>query len=440
MIELKGKYTDAKIFASTIEEGVYQQVYDIINCKAFEGQKVILAPDCHVGASGPCGLVATLGNYVCPEHIGVDIGCTVSAMILDKCVPEDKYAEFEHRIKKYIPFGFDINKTVVIDEKEFRKFMTNGCNKYKSMWPEMMTYLPNTVTEEYISQLLKKIGMDEGTFYKSLGSVGGGNHFCEYDESDDKSVAAVLVHCGSRNFGLKVCKYWTSVAKSMSGGLTKAEVRDLTKIYKKSYLISHKDMTHFKEDLNAYIEEKRNSSGHINGYLHGHEMKGYMADMAFAQLYAQYNHITIRKKIAEILSSYGIKPVDTITSVHNFIDIEDHVMRKSAIRSYAGETMLVPFNMRDGVAVCEGLSNPDWLNSCAHGAGRKMSRSAAKKNITLDAFKASMEGIYSTTVNTSTIDEAPMAYKDTDEIKELIKQTCKIKYMLKPRINIKAAE
>ena len=440
MIELKGKYTDAKIFASTIEEGVYKQIYDIINCKAFEGQKVIGCPDIHSGASGPCGLVATLGDYVCPEHIGVDIGCTVSAMILDKCLPTDKYAEFEHRVKQRIPVGFDINKHTVFDEKEFRKFMTNGCNKYKSMWPEKLDYLPNVITEEYISQLLKKIGMEEEVFYHSICSLGGGNHFLEYDETKDLTKAAFLVHCGSRNFGLKVCKYWTNIAKKTSGGLSKSEIRDLTKLYKKGYLASHKDMSTFKEDLNSFLEEKRNSSGNINGYLRGHEMKGYLADMATAQLYAQFNHICIRKTVVDILSSYGIKPVETIISVHNFIDLEDHVMRKSAIRSYAGETILVPFNMRDGVAVCEGLSNPEWLNSCAHGAGRKMSRSAAKKNISLNDFKKSMEGIYSTTVNTSTIDEAPMAYKDTDEIKELIQQTCKIKYMLLPKINIKAAE
>jgi len=436
MIELEGKYTKAKIYAETIEEGVYQQVYDIINCKAFEGQSVVLMPDCHVGASGPCGLVATLGDYVCPEHIGVDIGCTVSAMILDKPVPKDKYPELENRIKRTIPVGFEINDRTVFDEKEFRKFLANGFTKYKSQWPEMMRYLPNTVDEKWISDVLKKIGMEESVFYRSVGTAGGGNHFIEYDETEDGTRGAILVHCGSRNFGLKVCKYWMSVAKRP--GISKSEIRDLTKLFKKSYQATHSSMVNFKKDLTAYLEKQ--NEGHINGYLTGNEMVGYLCDMAFAQLYAQWNHKTIRERIEKLLMSYGIKAVDVITSIHNFIDIQDHVMRKSAIRSYAGETILVPFNMRDGVAVCEGKSNPEWLNSCAHGAGRKMSRSAAKKTLTLDVFKRSMEGIYSTTVNMSTIDEAPMAYKDTDEIKELIKETCEIKYMLKPRINIKAAE
>ena len=135
-----------------------------------------------------------------------------------------------------------------------------------------------------------------------------------------------------------------------------------------------------------------------------------------------------------------LKKVRIISSVHNFIDLHDHTLRKSAIRAYEGEEMLVPFNMRDGVAICEGLSNPEWLNSCAHGAGRKMSRSKAKANVSMDEFKESMKDVYSTTVCKGTIDESPMAYKDTNEIKDLIQETCKIKFMMIPKINIKAAD
>ena len=174
MIELKGRYTDAKIYATTIEEGVYQQVYDIINCPAFEGQKVVLMPDTHVGASGPCGLVATIGNFICPEHIGVDIGCSVSMIVLDKKIPQEKYAEFEHRIKQAVPFGFNIHERPVIDEREFRKYLTSGFNRYRQCWPEMLGDLPDSVSEKWISDQLKRVGMDEGMFYKSLGTVGGG--------------------------------------------------------------------------------------------------------------------------------------------------------------------------------------------------------------------------------------------------------------------------
>lgn len=441
MIELVGKYTTAKIFAETIEEGVYSQVYDIINCRAFEGQKVVCMPDVHVGASGPCGLVATIGNYVCPEHIGVDIGCSVSMMILDKKIPEEKYAEFERRIKNTIPFGFNLNSKTIIDYKDFFKFLTTGFNKYRNYWPEMLSDLPNQVTEKWISEQLKRLGMDPGVFFKSLGTVGGGNHFIEYDEQANGDLAGITLHFGSRNFGVKVCKYWMGKTNL---ALTKDEVKAYTNVFKEKYIAAHtdahgkRDMTGFKEALSKYLGEM--SEGHIKGYLNGEALRGYMMDMCFAQLYAQYNHITVQKTIKGLLQKYSIKEVRTIMSTHNFIDLHDHTLRKSAIRSYIGEEMLVPFNMRDGVAICEGLSNSEWLNACAHGAGRKMSRSKAKQNISMKEFEDSMKNVYSTTVCKGTIDESPQAYKDTTEIKDLITETCKIKFMMIPKINIKAAD
>ena len=435
MIELIGKYTKAKIFADTIEEGVYQQVYDIINCPAFENQTVVCMPDVHVGKSGPCGLVATIGDYICPEHIGVDIGCTVSMVILDKKVPVEKYAEFERRIKNKIPFGFNINGKVVIDEKDFRKFLTKGFNRYAQKWPEMLSELPDQVTEKWISEQLKRLNVDEGVFYKSLGSVGGGNHFIEYNEQADGDLAGLTCHFGSRNFGTKVCNYWM---KKTVQPMSKNEMKEKTEQFKKDYQKAGKSMKDYKKALDEFIENIRRN--HINGYLTGEYMKEYLMDMCFCQLYAQYNHITVQNVIKDLLQKYGIKEVRTITSTHNFIDLEDHCLRKSAIRSYEGEEILVPFNMRDGVAICEGLSNTEWLNSCAHGAGRKMSRSKAKANVSMDEFKESMKDVYSTTVCKATLDESPMAYKDTDEIKNLISETCKIKFMMIPKINIKAAD
>jgi RNA-splicing ligase RtcB len=435
MIELVGKYTTAKIFAETIEEGVYRQVYDIINCPAFKGQKVVCMPDVHVGASGPCGLVATIGEYICPEHIGVDIGCTVSMMILDKKVPEDKYAEFERRIKNKIPFGFNLNGKTIIDYKEFYKFLTQGFNKYRNFWPEMLMDLPDHVDEKWVSTQLKRLGMDEGVFYKSLGTVGGGNHFIEYDEQKDGELAGVTLHFGSRNFGVKVCKYWMG---KTTQAMPKDEIKAAMESFKKQYKATHSNMKEFQIAKDEFITKIKEN--HINGYLNGTYMKCYLMDMCFAQLYAQFNHMTVQKTIKELLIKYGIKEVRTITSTHNFIDLHDHTLRKSAIRSYAGEEILVPFNMRDGVAICEGLSNSEWLNSCAHGAGRKMSRSKAKLNISMKEFEESMKNVYSTTVCKGTLDESPMAYKDTTEIKDLITKTCKIKFMMIPKINIKAAD
>ena len=431
MIELQGKYTNAKIFADTIDDGVISQVYDIINCKAFENQKVVCMPDVHVGASGPCGLVATIGDYVCPEHIGVDIGCSVSMMILDKKIPSEKYAEFEHTIKESIPFGFNINENVMIDDN-FYLFLTLQFERYRRYWPEMLAGLPDSVDARWVSEQLKRIGMSEEVFYKSLGTVGGGNHFIEYDELVDGSLAGITLHFGSRHFGVKVCGYWT---KKASEHLTREEVREITDRLKKDYISQGRDMTTFGDELKEVLKNSRGEK--IPGYLSGDNLKGYLCDMCFAQLYAQYNHMVVQGTIRNILMTYGIKDISIITSVHNFIDLKDHTLRKSAIRSYEGEEILVPFNMRDGVAVCVGLSNHDWLNSCAHGAGRKMSRSMAKEKVSLEEFQVSMKEVYSTTVNEATIDESPMAYKDTTEIRDLIQETCKVRYMMIPKINIK---
>ena len=429
MIEVIGKYTTARIYADTIEDGVIEQVKDIVDCKAFDGQKVVCMPDVHVGASGPCGLVATIGDYVCPEHIGVDIGCSVSMMVLNKPIPKDKYAVFETFVKTNIPFGFDVNKEYAYADKlHFISFLSNGFKKYKACW-DALCGLPDEVSEEWVGEQLNRIGIGEDFFYQSLGSVGGGNHFIEYDEGD--GVYGVTLHFGSRNFGKKVCEYWMKQAES---ALTKQEVHSLTLEFKDSY---KGDMRDFKKNLDVFLESKK--GGYIDGYLHGDKMRGYLCDMCFAQLYAQFNHMVVQERIENMLRGYLHISVDrVITSVHNFIDLQDHTLRKSAIRSYNGEEMLVPFNMRDGVAICEGLSNEEWLNSCAHGAGRKMSRKVAFEKVSLEEFRETMKDVYSTTVCEGTIDESPMAYKDTTEIKDLIQATCKVKHMLVPKINIKA--
>lgn len=437
-ITLKGKYTDATIFANTVEEGVYAQVYDIVNSRAFDGQKVVCMPDVHVGASGPCGLVATIGDYVNPEHVGVDIGCGVSMMILDKPIPKDKYAEFEHKVKKSIPFGKEIHERAVVNMSEFCDFLTAGFNRYRNYWPCMLSGLPNKVDERWLWQVLKRVNIKQKVFYNSIGTVGGGNHFIEYDETDDGSVSGISLHFGSRNFGVKVCKYWKARAE---GKLSREEKRKATSEFKEEYIAKNSmpdgtcDMSRFSAMLSEHLDNL--SSGRLDGYLSGDDMKGYLCDMCLAQLYAQYNHITVQRLISDILDKYSIRSTKTIMSVHNFIDLDDHMLRKSAIRSYANEEILVPFNMRDGIAVCVGKSNAEWLCSCSHGAGRKMSRSAAKESVSMEEFEKSMEGIYSTTVCSETIDESPMAYKDTEEIKELIADTCDVIYLMKPKINIK---
>lgn len=434
---IKGKYTDAVMFADTVEEGVYSQVYDIVNCRAFEGKKVRLMPDVHVGASGPCGLVAEIGDWICPNHIGVDIGCSVSMLTFDGRLSEADLPLFEHRVKKEIPMGFNINDRTVVNTREFLQHIAASFRVAKSIWPERLSGLPNSVDERWITKTLQRIGMDEGVFWKSLGTIGGGNHFIEYGEIEgQENASAVTFHFGSRNFGVKVCKHWM---KQTAVPMTKDEIKDITAALREIWCRQNNgNMVGFKEHLKNKLAEAQ--SQFIKGYLTGEAMNGYLCDMVFAQAYAEFNHMTVRGIISKIASKFGMKPVQHIMCTHNYIDMNDHLIRKSSISAHYGETILVPMNMRDGTAVCMGRGNDNWLNSCCHGAGRKMSRSEAKRTITMDEFKSSMEGIVSTSVTKETIDESPMAYKDTSEILDLIKDTADILFVVKPKISWKASE
>ena len=232
----------------------------------------------------------------------------------------------------------------------------------------------------------------------------------------------------------KVCKYWENIAKnpSLDKDLFKARVKEL------------KNTVKDKTQIPQMIEDIKNQmldNSTPNGYLMGVDMSDYISDMVIAQAYAKFNHHIIIKRIEDIFRKInGGVVIDTIQSIHNYIDMNDHIIRKGAIRSYVNERMLVPFNMRDGIAICVGKSNPEWNCSCSYGAGRKLSRSQAKKTISMEDYKESMNGVYSTSINYSTLDESPMAYKDTDTIMHLISDTCEIIEVVKPIINIKAGE
>lgn len=444
MFEIKGKYTTALVSNENTEQEALQQIYDIVNCKAYEGCKIFIAPDSHCGKGSVIGFCCEFNKYINPSTVGVDIGCEISMHLYNKALPKDKYAELNHKILKECGWGFNISPKKEYEDKDMYKFFSKEFRKAKSSHPETFSQLPETVTEEWINNMLKRIGMEPKTFYYSINSFGSGNHFCEYDESEDNTKFGITVHCGSRNFGVKVCNYWENKAKG--GSLSKTEVKEYTDEFKKEYIKihtdskGHRDMNGFQDALKKYLESKK--EGHIEGFLTGDNMLGYFCDMYTAMTYARFNHEIIHKVIDRIMLKYGCKCIGEIISTHNYIDFncEHPIIRKGAIRSYVGEEILVPFNMRDGVAICEGLSNSEWLNSCAHGAGRKMSRSKAKQNISMKDFEKTMEGVYSTTVCKATLDESPMAYKDTTEIKDLITETCKVKFMMIPKINIKAAD
>ena len=431
-MELKGKYgKDCKVFIEDVEQEALSLIYGILDTKEFKDSKIRIMPDTHAGKGIVIGFTSPVQDSICPSHVGVDIGCCITTCLTSTKINPEEFEIIEHRIKKEIPMGFNINSKRVFEMKDFIKFMKSEHQKARSSWPEMIDEFD--VSEKGFTRLLQRIGMDEGMFYKSLCSLGGGNHFIEI--GDHEGNYAFTVHCGSRNFGNKVCRYWEKRASSgqIDNKLLREEIEKLKK------------KTENKRDLPKKIEElKEEFKSRIssNGYLTGENMKGYITDMVIAQAYAKYNHKLICDKILSIFKKINnAKIQEIIQSIHNYIDISgDHIIRKGAIRSYSGEKMVIPFNMRDGLAICIGKSNEDWNCSAPHGAGRIMSRSKAKSDLSMEDFQESMKGIYTTSVCRNTLDESPMAYKDMDIILNAIQDTCDVLYMIKPVINIKSTD
>lgn len=409
MLEIKGKYCkDVEVFTDNVEESALSTIYSMANCKAFEGKKIRIMPDVHNGNGTVVGLSYNIdiedeNETVNPDYIGCDIGCSVTGTFFDKAIKVEDIAEFEYKIRNAVPFGNDINSKKKIEPKEIIKSFTTAMNRLASMYPSYAPYVIKFKCEDDLEKWCKRIKMEYGTFLKTLGTVGGGNHFCEYGVNEELNKYCVTVHCGSRNLGLKVFKYWHNIANN----------------------------------------SKRLKEGQMNGFLYGEDFKRYIVDLMLAQEYALLNHQVIINEIAQIYKKIcGGKIIETIPTMHNYIDLTEYkpMLRKGAISSYEGELMLIPFNMRDGIAVCVGKSNDNWNNTAPHGAGRIMSRAKAKQTLSVEEYQSQLlnNGVYSTTANVSTLDEAPDAYKPMEEIVKLIEPTAKIEYFLKPKMNIKA--
>ena len=448
MLEIKGQYCkDVKVFTDNVEETALSTIYRIADCIAFKDRQIRIMPDCHDGKGIVVGFSCPVNietDHVNPEHVGCDIGCTISATFFDKPIVEEKMKEFEHKIRKEIPFGFSINDKSKIDWKRITKAVNAAMDKLCSLYPQFSEYAIRFNSEMDLEKWCTRVRIDYGVFLKAIGSVGGGNHFLEYDTSEDLEKYCVCVHCGSRKLGLAVFNYWNKIAKSMV--VTQEEMKMLEAGVKEK----NTDRSKIKEELKAAREEYL--SHKIPGYLSGKNLMGYLVDVLIAQVYAQLNHEVINEQIVEIYKkmSDGGKPVDFITTTHNYIDYDfkalmgkpNMMIRKGSIRAYEGERVIIPFNMRDGISICEGKSNPDWNFTAPHGAGRIMSRSKAFENLDVEEFKKEMAeaGIYTTTADEKTLDEAPGAYKPMNEIVELIEPTVDIKFFMKPKMNIKAQE
>lgn len=388
-----------KIFTENVEPEAVNQIYTLIAQPPFDGARVRIMPDVHCGMNCVVGFTATLGDKIIPNVLGSDLGCGMLTVELGRA--EFSLRELDGFIRAKIPCG-----------SRYRK-ESGGESLVKTL---------------YCFDELR----DHDRLFGSLGTLGGGNHFIEVDEDEDKN-RYLVIHSGSRNVGLQVAKIYQKLAVEsckFCAEEEKAKATEKLKAQGKQAEIPQKLV-----DISAKYAHKTKIPAALC-YLEGEQMRLYMHDLKVCQRFAENN----RRKMAEdILKFLKINRYTSFETVHNFID-EDDVIRKGSIPAHKGKRVIIPMNMRDGCILAVGKGNPDWNNSAPHGAGRLCKRSEAKDLFTVDEFRAQMSGVYSTTVGASTLDESPMVYKPMDEIVRLIAPTVEIERIIKPIYNFKAGE
>ncbi len=429
MLELKGKYNkDCKIFVDQIEQEAIALIQAVLDKKVSDGVPVRIMPDVHAGKGITIGFTMPLTELLSPAYVGVDIGCGMASAKFDGQTSVD-LEKIDNLIREGVPMGFNLNeetlvKTLPFDEVQriADEFTRNFNEKFGT------SHSAPTYDDKWLDKKMKDIKMDAIKFWKSIGTLGGGNHFIELGKSDVSNSYWVTVHSGSRNFGLKIADYWTNVAMG--------KVKQVPKEYNEALQIIIQN-TNPKSDIPKKVQALKEKFGFgvDKEFLSGDNLIGYLYDMIFAQQYATWNRETMLESIRKALKIKGFDEV--INTTHNYVDFKDFVIRKGAISAYKGEKLIIPFNMRDGILICEGKSNENWNNSAPHGAGRLMSRSKAKASVDLADFKRVMKGVYSTSVCKGTLDESPFAYKSSEMIEKAIEPTAVVLEKIKPMLNIK---
>ena len=411
---------DLKIFTDNIEQEAIDQINTLLEQPAFADCKVRIMPDVHAGAGCVIGFTADLGDKVIPNIVGVDIGCGMLTVELG-CIDTGISGKTDSSIVNYVT-DIDYEKL----DNVIRTCIPSGRNVH-----EEINYIFPELKNLRCYNKLKNIDWLE----RSMGTLGGGNHFIEIDEGFE-GRKYLVIHTGSRNLGKQVADYYQNLAVELMIGRDKLA-------YERDRLIAeYKDQGRSSEIQDAIKElqntwrKKTNDIPKELCYLTGKYRDDYIYDMKICQRFAKQNRLMIALKI---MLSMGWYSIDLFETVHNYID-ESNMIRKGAISAKKGEKVLIPINMRDGSLLCVGKGNEDWNCSAPHGAGRIMSRSKARESISIESFRESMTGVYTTSVCKSTIDESPMAYKSMDEIINNIKDTVDILDVLKPVYNFKASE
>lgn len=394
MLEIPGKYNTAKVFTDNIDSETISQIISLMNQEFIKDANVRIMPDTHAGKGCVIGTTITIKDKIVPNLVGVDIGCGMRAIQLDDETIDLK--QLDSIINTKIPSGFSIHNHAVRTFKSLHDLIA-------------------PIDIEYTN--------------RSIGTLGGGNHFVELNK-DKNNKLWLVIHTGSRHLGTEICKHYQ---KSAITSLRQDYIKDKIDKSIKKLKAEGKE-----KDINNTIKIIKMQHQPIPDdlcYIEGKTFNDYIHDMAIAQKYAKLNRKTIGDIIISAMNLHVAKEFDTI---HNYIDIENMILRKGAISAQKGEIVIIPMNMRDGSLICVGKGNPEWNYSAPHGAGRIMSRGQAKERVSMSEFTESMKNIYSTSVLESTIDEAPMVYKPMDEIKANIIDTVDIIDTIKPIYNFKA--
>lgn len=402
MIRIDGKYNGADCFTDVLEPSAMAQIKAVCDEKAFEGAKIRIMPDVHAGKGCTIGTTMTITDKVVPGMVGVDIGCGMETVKLNE--KEMDLEALDKLIQREIPCGRDIRKTVHPLKDEINLGQLRCAN--------------------YVN--LERASL-------SIGTLGGGNHFIEVDR-DENGNLYLVVHSGSRHLGCEVAEYYQNEGYASFIGNAHFQVANT--------IIKLKEEGRYDEiqPTISRMRKLRESKAPISkdlAYVEGQLFDDYIHDMKIIQRFAALN----RKAITDtIVSGMGVSEAERFTTIHNYIDTDEMIMRKGAVSAKKGEKLLIPINMRDGSLICIGKGNEDWNCSAPHGAGRLMSRMAAVNQISMEEYRKSMEGIYSSCVNRSTLDESPMAYKSMEHIVSHIEPTAEIISIIRPIYNFKAGE
>ncbi|WP_125143885.1 RtcB family protein [Clostridium transplantifaecale] len=402
MKTVKGRYNEAKVFTEVVEETALEQIKMLCDQEFSSGSRIRIMPDVHAGAGCTIGTTMTIRDKAVPNLVGVDIGCGMETIRIGNSHIE--LEKLDKLIYEKIPSGFNIRK-------------------------EPHPYNEQIDLNKLRCKMAGKINLDRAV--RSLGTLGGGNHFIEVDR-DTEGKLYLVVHSGSRHLGLEIAQFYQNEAYKALNGNSPADVDTLIKEYKTAG--REKEIQKALKELKAQVTT---TVPKALAYCEGELLEDYIHDMTLVQRFAMLNR---KAMMDEMIRGMKLKVEEQFTTIHNYIDTENMILRKGAVSAKAGGKLLIPINMRDGSLICVGKGNEDWNCSAPHGAGRLMSRTQAKKSYTVSEFRKEMEGIYTTSVNTETLDECPMAYKRMQDIVDNIGDTAGILSVIKPVYNFKAGE